>query len=153
MKKIIRKKVDNLDFYKIFKPQLTPKKMLELGVFGGAYFGLKIKEYPKSWFTKSKISKNFDVNLNRFKVKSGLSRNHWLKKGWIFKEDPLGWFQWYCRFSMGRRVPHIDEIQIKRWKNFTRHVQAIKKNCEEGDLRCRRKQRQAILQWAYNPYI
>ena len=127
MKKIIRKKVDNLDFYKIFKPQLTPKKMLELGVFGGAYFGLKIKEYPKSWFTKSKISKNFDVNLNRFKVKSGLSRNHWLKKGWIFKEDPLGWFQWYCRFSMGRRVPHIDEIQIKRWKNFTRHVQAIKK--------------------------
>ena len=153
MKKIIRKKVDNLDFYKIFKPQLTPKKMLELGVFGGAYFGLKIKEYPKSWFTKSKISKNFDVNLNRFKVKSGLSRNHWLKKGWIFKEDPLGWFQWYCRFSMGRRIPHIDEIQIKRWKNFTRHVQAIKKNCEEGDLRCRRKQRQAILQWAYDPFI
>jgi len=153
VKKIIRKKVDNLDFYKIFKPQLTPKKMLELGVFGGAYFGLKIKEYPKSWFTKSKISKNFDVNLNRFKVKSGLSRNHWLKKGWIFKEDPLGWFQWYCRFSMGRRIAHIDEIQIKRWKNFTRHVQAIKKNCEEGDLRCRRKQRQAILQWAYNPYI
>ena len=153
MKNIIRKKVDNLYFYKIFKPQLTPKKMLELGVFGGAYFGLKIKEYPKSWFAKSKISKNFNVNLNRFKVKSGLSRNHWLKKGWIFKEDPLGWFQWYCRFSMGRRIPHIDEIQIKRWKNFTRHVQAIKKNCEEGDLRCRRKQRQAILQWAYNPYI
>jgi len=153
VKNIIRKKVDNLYFYKIFKPQLTPKKMLELGVFGGAYFGLKIKEYPKSWFAKSKISKNFNVNLNRFKVKSGLSRNHWLKKGWIFKEDPLGWFQWYCRFSMGRRVPHIDEIQIKRWKNFTRHVQAIKKNCEEGDLRCRRKQRQAILQWAYNPYI
>jgi len=153
VKNIIRKKVDNLYFYKIFKPQLTPKKMLELGVFGGAYFGLKIKEYPKSWFAKSKISKNFNVNLNRFKVKSGLSRNHWLKKGWIFKEDPLGWFQWYCRFSMGRRIPHIDEIQIKRWKNFTRHVQAIKKNCEEGDLRCRRKQRQAILQWAYNPYI
>ena len=153
MKKIIRKKVNNLDFYKIFKPQLTPKKMLELGVFGGAYFGLEIKEYPKSWFAKSKISKNFNVNLNRFKVKSGLSRNHWLKKGWIFKEDPLGWFQWYCRFSMGRRIRHIDEIQIKRWKNFTRHVQAIKKNCEEGDLTCRKKQRQAILQWAYNPYI
>jgi len=153
VKKIIRKKVDNLDYYKIFKPQLTPKKMLELGVFGGAYFGLKIKEYPKSWFSKSKISKNFDVNLNRFKVKSGLSRDHWLKKGWIFKEDPLGWFQWYCRFSMGRRIPHIDEIQIKRWKNFIRHVKAIKKNCEEGNLRCRRRQRQAILQWAYNPFI
>ncbi len=153
MKKIIRKKVDNLDYYKIFKPELTPKKMLDLGVFGGAYFGLNIKEYPKSWFAKSKISKNFDVKLNLFKVKSGLSRKHWIEKGWIFKEDPLGWFQWYCRFSMGRRVPYVDKIQIKRWKNFTRHVKAIKKNCEEGDLRCRKKQRQAILQWAYDPYI
>ena len=151
MKTLKEKKSE--DFYKLFKPQLTPKKMLEFGVFGGSYFGLKIKEYPESWFKNAKISKNFNVDLNRFKVKSGLSRKEWLEKGWIFKEDPLGWFQWYCRFSMGRRIPHIDEIQIKRWKNFTRHVQAIKKNCEEGDLRCRRKQRQAILQWAYNPYI
>ena len=141
------------DFYKLFKPQLTPKKMLELGVFGGAYFGLNIKEYPKSWFIKAKISKNFDTSLNRFKVKSGLSRKEWQEKGWIFKQDPLGWFQWYCRFSNGRRIPHIDEIQIKRWKNFNRHVAAIKKNCESIDLNCRRKQRQAILQWAYNPFI
>ena len=141
------------DFYKLFKPQLKPKKMLELGVFGGAYFGLNIKEYPKSWFVNAKISKNIDVNLNRFKVKSGLSRKEWQEKGWIFKQDPLGWFQWYCRFSNGRRIPHIDEIQIKRWKNFNRHVAAIKKNCESIDLNCRRKQRQAILQWAYNPFI
>ena len=148
MKKFIRKKVDNLDYYKIFKPELTPKKMLELGVFGGSYFGLKVKEYPKSWFSKSKISKNFDVNLNRFKVKSGLSREYWVKKGWIFKEDSLGWFQWYCRFSMGRRFSNIDEIQIKRWKNFRRHLVAIQKNFEKNDLFCRKKQRQAILQWA-----
>ena len=141
------------DFYKLFKPQLTPKKMLELGVFGGAYFGLNTKEYPKSWFNNAKISKNFDVNLNRFKLKSGLSRKEWQEKGWIFKQDPLGWFQWFCRFSNGRRIPHIDEIQIKRWKNFNRHVAAIKKNCESIDLNCRRKQRQAILQWAYNPFI
>ena len=141
------------DFYKLFKPQLTPKKMLELGVFGGAYFGLNIKEYPKSWFINAKISKNFDTSLNRFKVKSGLSRKEWQEKGWIFKEDPLGWFQWYCRFSNGSRIPRIDEIQIKRWKNFNRHVAAIKKNCESIDLNCRRKQRQAILQWAYNPFI
>ena len=153
MKKIIKKKVDNLDFYKIFKPQLTPKQMLELGVFGGAYFGLKINEFPKSWFKKAKISKDFDVKLNRFKIKAGLSREHWIDKGWIFEEDPLGWFQWYCRFTMGRRLPHIDEIQIKRWKNFTRHVKAIKKNCETGDLSCRKRQRQAILQWAYDPLI
>ena len=141
------------DFYKLFKPQLTPKKMLELGVFGGAYFGLNTKEYPKSWFNNAKISKNFDVNLNRFKVKSGLSRKEWQEKGWIFKQDPLGWFQWYCRFSNGRRIPHVDEIQIKRWKNFKRHVAAIEKNCESIDLNCRRRQRQAILQWAYNPFI
>ena len=141
------------DFYKLFKPQLTPKKMLELGVFGGAYFELSVKEYPKSWFINAKISKNFDVNLNRFKVKSGLSRKEWQEKGWIFKQDPLGWFQWFCRFSNGRRLPHIDKTQIKRWKNFNRHVAAIKKNCESIDLNCRRKQRQAILQWAYNPFI
>ena len=128
--KILKKKSKE-DFYKLFKPQLTPKKMLELGVFGGAYFGLSIKEYPKSWFINAKISKNFDVNLNRFKVKSGLSRKEWQEKGWIFKEDPLGWFQWYCRFSKGRRIPHIDEIQIKRWKNFTRHVIAIKKTVNQ----------------------
>ena len=152
MKKILKKKVDNLDFYKIFKPELTPKKMLVLGVFGGAYFGLNIKEYPKSWFKNAKISKNFDVKLNRFKVVSGLSREHWIEKGWNYKEDPLGWFQWYCRFTMGRRIPPMDEIQIKRWKNFRRHVLAIEKNCEAGDLACRKKQSQAILQWAYNPY-
>ena len=153
MKKFIKKKIIDKNIYKIFKPELSPKKMLELGVFGGSYFGLKIKEYPRSWFKNAKITKNFDLKLNCFKVKSGLSRKHWLEKGWIFKEDPLGWFQWYCRFSMGRRIPGIDEIQIKRWKNFKRHVIAIKKNCEPIELSCRRRQRQAILQWSYNPFI
>ena len=142
------------EIYKIFEPQLTPKEMLSFGVFGGSYFNKKqIKEFPKSWFKNAKLSKNFDVNLNRFRVKAGLSREHWIEKGWIFKEDPLGWFQWYCRFINGRRITHIDEIQIKRWKNFKRHVTAIEKNCERGDLGCRKRQRQAILQWAYNPFI
>ena len=141
------------EFYKIFKPQLTPKKMLELGVFGGAYFADgSIKEFPKSWFVKAKISQSFDINLNRFKIESGLSRKEWIDKGWIFKEDPLGWFQWYCRFKNGRRIFKIDQIQIKRWKSFGgRHKAAVQKNCEEGDLQCRRRQRQALLQWAYNP--
>ena len=83
-----------------------------------------------------------------------MSRKEWLDKGWIFKEDPLGWFQWYCRFINRRRIPKIDEIQIKRWKTFgSRHVPAIKKNCDEGDVSCRKRQRQAILQWAYDPFI
>ena len=152
MRKIIKKN-KNLDFYKIFKPELSPKKMLELGVFGGSYFGKNIKEYPKTWFKNAKLSKKFNIKLNRFRVKAGLTRKEWQDKGWIFKEDPLGWFQWYCRFSNGRRIPKIDEIQIKRWKNFIRHVKAIKNNCEEGDTSCRRRQRQAILQWAYNPFL
>ena len=151
MKSVDKKKLE--DFYKLFKPQLTPKKMLEMGVFGGCYFGGKIKEYPKSWLKNAKLNKTFDIEKNRFKVKAGLTRKEWLDKGWIFKEDPLGWFQWFCRFANGRRISHIDEIQIKRWKAFKRHVTAIKKNCEKGDIHCRRKQRQAILQWAYNPYI
>ena len=128
--------------------------MLELGVFGGSYFNKKqIKEFPKSWFQKAKLSETFDVKLNRFKVKSGLSRQEWIKKGWIFKEDPLGWFQWYCRYTNGRRLKGMDEIQIQRWLNFTRHVKAIIKNCDKNDLSCRRRQRQAILQWAYDPFI
>tara|TARA_B100001123_G_scaffold288948_1_gene321950 strand:- start:62 stop:517 length:456 start_codon:yes stop_codon:yes gene_type:complete len=151
MKSSDKKKSEN--FYKIFKPQLTPQKMLEMGVFGGSYFGGKIEEYPKSWFKKAKLSKSFDANKNFFRVKAGLTRKEWMNKGWIFKEDPLGWFQWYCRFINGRRISRIDEIQIKRWKAFKRHVTAIKKNCEQGDIHCRRKQRQAILQWAYNPFI
>ena len=128
--------------------------MLELGVFGGSYFKDKeMKEFPKSWFTKAKLSKSFDVELNRFKIKSGLPREEWIKKGWIFNEDPLGWFQWYCRYSNGRRIKGMDEVQIQRWLNFTRHVKAIAKNCEKNDLTCRRRQRQAILQWAYDPFI
>ena len=110
--------MDKKNFYKIFKPQLTPKRMLELGVFGGSYFSDgNIKEFPEKWFTKAKISKNFAVNLTYFKIESGLSRQEWIKKGWIFKEDPLGWFQWYCRYKDGRRIQNIDQIQIKIWRN------------------------------------
>ena len=110
-----------------FSPELSPKEMLELGVFGGWYFGNDIEEYPKSWFKKAKISKEgFDVKLNYFGVKSGQSRLEWKSKGWIFPEDPLGWFQWYCRYTMGRRIPKIDRIQIDRWKAFgPRHILSL----------------------------
>lgn len=143
-----------MDFYKEFKPDLTPKEMLELGVFGGSYFDGEIDEYPKLWFKKAKISKEFNKDFNYFKVKAGLSFEEWEKKGWIMKEDPKGWFEWYCRFSMGRRILDIDKIQIKRWKAFgPRHIGGIKKNCVSMDLDCRKVQRQALLQWAYNPFF
>ena len=139
---------------KEFSPQLTPQEMLEFGVFGGWYFKGDIREYPKAWFKKAKLSNDgFDEKLNYFEIRSGQTMSVWKKKGWITPEDPLGWFQWYCRFKNGRRISQIDEIQIKRWKAFRRHVTAIKKNCEPEDIYCRRRQRQAILQWAYNPFI
>jgi hypothetical protein len=140
--------------YNDFKPQLTPKQMLEYGIFGGSYLGSSIVEYPKSWFIKAKLSKKFDINLNYFKIKAGMSLKEWRKKGWIIEEDPRGWFQWYCRYTMGRRMPEIDKIQIHRWKAFgPRHIGAIKRNCIKKKYSCRRKQRQALLQWAYNPFI
>ena len=141
--------------YEEFKPQLTPKEMLELGVFGGWYFKGNIEEYPEEWFENARLSENgFDVSLNYFEIESGLPMEEWIKKGWITKEYPLGWFQWYCRFSLGRRIDRVDQFQIKRWKAFgPRHIGGIKANCEEGDIYCRPRQRQALLQWAYDPFI
>ena len=142
------------EIYKVFKPELTPKEMLKYGVFGGSYLGTSISEYPKDWFINAKLSKKFNVNINCFKVRSGLSLQEWKKNGWIMKQDPRGWFQWYCRFSMGRRILKVDTIQIKRWKAFgPRHIGGIRKNCRKRQLNCRKKQRQALLQWAYNPFI
>ena len=144
-----------IEAYKIFKPDLTPKEMLEAGVFGGHYFKGNYSEYPKAWFRNAKLNDDeFDVNLNYFKIKAGLTKEQWLSKGWIFKEDPLGWFQWYCRFYQGRRIIEIDQIQIMRWYNFgPRHIGAIKKNCQSKNYECRSKQRQALLQWAYSPFF
>jgi len=145
----------NDDLYALFKPDLTPKQMLEEGVFGGWYFEGKHDEFPKVWFQNAKLSQNgFDVTLNRFGVAAGLTRREWQDKGWITKEDPLGWFQWYCRFTMGRRLPGVDAFQIKRWKQFgPRHLGGIKNNCDPHDWSCRPRQRQALLQWAYDPFI
>jgi len=138
-----------------FKPSLRPKEMLAFGVFGGWYFGKNIAEYPKEWFKDAKISKNgFNVQLNFFKVQSGQSGTIWKSKGWITPEDPLGWFQWYCRYFMGRRILDIDQIQIGRWRSFgLRHRAAIMHNCSSQDLGCRPRQRQALLQWAYDPFF
>ena len=142
------------NFQSDFQPQLTPKEMLELGVFGGKYMNDCYDEFPVSWFENAKISTTKNIQLNYFKVQASLPLSHWREKGWIYNDDPRGWFQWYCRYKNGRRIPEIDLIQIKRWKAFgDRHGPAVKKNCDEGDLQCRRRQRQALLQWAYNPFF
>ena len=134
-----------------FKPELTPKEMLELGVFGGKYLNDCQDEFPKEWFQNAKLSpQGKNINLNFFEVDASLSLRHWQEKGWIYPEDPRGWFQWYCRYYLGRRIPEEDQRQIKRWKAMTRHSGAIRKNCLPRDLNCRKKQRQALLHWAYD---
>lgn len=134
-----------------FKPQLTPKQMLELGVFGGRYLRDCASEFPKDWFTHAKFAKDkHDKSLNYFKVDASLPLIEWLRKGWIYKDDPRGWFQWYCRYYMGRRIPGEDDRQIRRWVNMKRHALAVVNHCRAGDYSCRPRQRQALLHWAYD---
>lgn len=132
-----------------FKPQLTPKEMLELGVFGGLYMDDKPKEYPRTWFAKAKLSTDGKRHkeLNFFKVHASQPLSVWQKKGWIHAQDPRGWFEWYCRYYLGRRTAD-DERQIKRWLAIWRHAGAVQHNCMKGDLTCRPRQRQALLHWA-----
>lgn len=134
-----------------FCPQLTPKEMLEAGVFGGKYMTDCRDEFPKSWFTQARLAEGKrDPNLNFFKVNASQPLSVWNEKGWIYKDDPRGWFQWYCRYYMGRRIPEEDKRQIKRWIRMRRHIAQIVNNCRPGDTSCRRRQRQALLHWAYD---
>lgn len=133
-----------------FKPELTPKQMLELGVFGGKYMTDCREEFPASWFTRAKLSPQRPrASLNHFGVNASQPLSEWRRKGWIHPDDPRGWFQWYCRYYAGRRSED-DLRQIARWRAIRRHVAQLKKNCKPRDLTCRRRQRQALLHWAYD---
>ena len=136
-----------------FAPHFAPVEMLELGVFEGKYCNDCRGEFPASWFEKARIADRPDPALNRFGVKSRQPLAVWRKKGWIYGPDPRGWFQWYCRYYLGRRLPDIDAIQIRRWRAFARHAGQVRANCEPGDIFCRPRQRQALLQWAHDPFI
>lgn len=139
------------DFDNGFEPQLTPKEMLEMGVFGGKYMTDCKKEFPKDWFKKAKLnSKIHEAKLNYFGVNASQPLEVWRKKGWIYPEDPRGWFQWYCRYFMGRRISEIDAWQIKRWRAMKRHVSQIRNNCVSRDIDCRKRQRQALLHWPHS---
>jgi hypothetical protein len=134
-----------------FHPGLTPKQMLRLGVFGGKYMTDARAEFPNSWFAGAKLATaGRDSSLNYFGVHASQPLSTWRKNGWIHPDDPRGWFQWYCRYYMGRRTPEEDHRQISRWKAMRRHVRQVERHCEPGDTMCRKRQRQALLHWAYD---
>ena len=157
-----------------FKPWATPGEMLEMGVFEGKYLNDCLLEFPAEWFlfalAKDKLQPSEpSVQVNYTKADSRLPLSEWKRKGWIpgasrpeshgilsdAKKNPdeRGWFQWYCRYWMGRRIPELDAEQIGRWRAFKRHAGGVKANYSAGDMSCRPRQRQALLQWAWNPRV
>ena len=162
-----------------FQPDLSPAEMLMLGVFEGRYLNDCIGEFPAEWFlgalmTGSLSPQGADPAVNLFKVKSRQPLSIWRQNRWgpslgrkgrkddhyhgllgdpDRNPDERGWFQWYCRFWMGRRIPELDDLQIKRWRSFRRHAGAVRAGCRPHDLACRPRERQALLQWAYNPFL
>ncbi len=138
------------NFHFGFRPELTPREMLELGVFGGKYLTDCQAEFPPDWFSRARLCpERHDPALNYFGVLASQTLSVWRAKGWIWKDDPRGWFQWYCRYYAGRRCED-DQRQIRRWRAMLRHVAQVHHNCSRGDLACRTRQRQALLQWAYD---
>ena len=134
-----------------FRPELSPPEMLRLGVFGGKYMTDCLSEFPAAWFANAKLSpRRKDPALNYFGVDASQPLAVWRRKGWIHPDDPRGWFQWYCRYFMGRRLDDEDRRQIGRWRAVRRHASQLRRHCAPGDLFCRPRQRQALLHWAYD---
>tara|TARA_B100000767_G_C19531309_1_gene436700 strand:- start:78 stop:632 length:555 start_codon:yes stop_codon:yes gene_type:complete len=159
-----------------FKPNVSPKDVFKKGAFGGTYFrpiyssvtdknynGKKvISEYPKTWFNgidieKEVISEKYDKKVNNYGVKCGSSLEDWEKSGWMDKQDPYGWFQWYCRFYRGRRTKD-DKRQIDRWLKLTGPTgrfrrrlmnEIIKKGKQYSDHSVSPVIRQVLLHWGY----
>jgi hypothetical protein len=161
-----------------FQPDLAPAEMLALGVFEGKYLNDCVAEFPAEWFIAALAHGRLSpegpdaARCNFFGVASRQPLSAWKASGWapsrfppaadhyrgllshtVSNPDERGWFQWYCRYWMGRRIPELDAVQIRRWRAFRRHAGAVRANCQRGDLSCRARERQALLQWAYDPFI
>ena len=163
-----------------FTPYATPAEMLSMGVFEGKYLNDCLDEFPYEWFRDAHKAGKLafgqpDIECNLFQVQSRQPLSVWVENGWAPSNrrarstspkrtrdmladpkrnpDERGWFQWYCRYWLGRRIPDLDSIQIGRWRSFARHVGAIRKGCAPHDTECRKRERQALLQWAYDPFV
>ena len=148
----------------IFEPMFTPKEMLEKGIFGGTYFAELIdhKDFPEEWFENIDESfyksDKYLTKVNFFKIKSGQSQEEWEAKGWMHKDDPRGWFEWYCKYFLGRRHED-DERQIKRWAAFCgpkgrwRNIIYAKLHASgcgiENSQDVSRRIQQSLLHWSY----
>jgi hypothetical protein len=145
-----RSEAEGENFRPDFLPELSPAKLLAMGVFGGKYMSDCREEFPPEWFAGARLCHEAHrPELNFFLVNASKPLSYWREKGWIHPDDPRGWFQWYCRYYSGRRHPD-DDRQIKRWKAMKRHIAQIRAHCAAGDCACRPRQRQALLHWAYD---
>ena len=114
-----------------FNPSKTPIEIIKEGSFGGTYFrdiysNINGKWYRNSWkeldFLKRidpKLYLNiyYNTNVNKYKIRCRTSLRFWENKGCIREQDPYGWFQWYCRYYLGRRSED-DKRQIARCNNI-----------------------------------
>ncbi|KAL4858951.1 Volume-regulated anion channel subunit [Chlorella vulgaris] len=158
-----------------FRPNLTPKQVIQAGSFGGIYFnprggkpGIRGKEvaidhreFPADWFQglpkKAYVARTYTKGTNKYGVKAGQDQAFWEGKGWIQPQDPRGWFQWYCRFYMGRRSED-DVRQISRWRGVVgdkgRWMRAlankvVRSNKRWDDATVSPVIRQTLLHWAF----
>merc|ERR1712129_616169 len=121
-----------------------------------------IKEFPKDWFKGLNLdtlvcSPHYSKQVNKYQASCGASLGQWECSGWISELDPYGWFQWYCRFYLGRRTTD-DARQISRWANGqgpkgrwrSRLCNDIRKSRKKfDDAKVSPVIRQVLQHWAY----
>ncbi|KAI0512723.1 hypothetical protein F5B22DRAFT_637540 [Xylaria bambusicola] len=123
----------HFESHPIFTPNKSPEAMIREGSFGGSYwrplYSRRLRttisddwqELPTSWKDGISVerylaSPTYNPEVNKYGVACGQSIEEWEAAGWIdHRYDVRGWFQWYCRFWLGRRCED-DERQISRWR-------------------------------------